>query len=103
MPVFSHWQGRLDPRVMILGRTRRGTGLAETGEGPSRGRGLRWDTLPPPAQPPPDIHRIALPGTAAQAGIMKVRNFWPIGHNYIKSNFLLESTKFNLFLYTQEY
>lgn len=22
LPVFSHWQGRLDPRVMILGRTR---------------------------------------------------------------------------------
>lgn len=20
LPVFSHWQGRLDPRVMILGR-----------------------------------------------------------------------------------
>lgn len=35
LPVFSHWQGRLDPRAMILGRTRRGE-MVERGDG--RGR-----------------------------------------------------------------
>lgn len=42
LPVFSHWQGRLDPRAMILGRTRRG-GRAESGG--DRGRGLRGGGL----------------------------------------------------------
>lgn len=39
LPVFSHWQGRLDPRVMILGLTRRGKDAR--GGGPGRDRGLR--------------------------------------------------------------
>lgn len=36
--MFSHWQGRLDPRVMILGRTGR---LGGKGDGRDRGHGLR--------------------------------------------------------------
>lgn len=43
LPVFSHWQGRLDPRAMILGCTRRGERV-ERGDGPGRGHpdgGLR--------------------------------------------------------------
>lgn len=39
LPVFSHWQGRLDPRAMILGRTTRGM-TVESGvrrDAPGRG------------------------------------------------------------------
>lgn len=38
LPVFSHWQGRLDPRVMILGGTRRGKVGTGGARGPGRGR-----------------------------------------------------------------
>lgn len=44
LPVFSHWQGRLDPRVMILGRAR--TVARSTTEG-GRGRGRRDVVLRP--------------------------------------------------------
>lgn len=37
LPVFSHWQGRLDPRVMILGRTRSESGKrSDDGRDPDR-------------------------------------------------------------------
>lgn len=40
LPVFSHWQGRLDPRVMILGRTRSESGMRRNGDCRGRDRGL---------------------------------------------------------------
>lgn len=44
MPVFSHWQGRLDPRVMILG-SMRGTGNIEVGSVRVQDPGHQGNTL----------------------------------------------------------
>lgn len=43
LPVFSHWQGRLDLHAMILGSTRRG---AKGGSGEDQGRVHHSNGLP---------------------------------------------------------
>lgn len=44
--MFSHWQGRLDPRAMILGRTRKGAKVGKGLSEDARGLVLRNDGRP---------------------------------------------------------
>lgn len=75
LPVFSHWQGRLDPRVMILGRTRSDSGMWKSGASRSLDRDLLISIrLPVPRGNTPLKGRHVDP-LAAETRIMTVRTY----------------------------
>lgn len=103
LPVFSHWQGRLDPRAMILGSTRKGamagTGLNVDVRGRApRGVGLqRAIVLAMTATHPADLPAAEIEtGGATKRGVI---NMIKIGMNPRMCRHLphlLESPKYQL-------